>query len=142
MSALAVKDGVIEAMRSRKYGLIFVNFANTDMVGHTGSFEAAKQAVAVVDSCVEQICGAIDEVNAIAMITADHGNSEQMWDPQNNVPHTQHTLNPVKLIIYGANCGSLKLKKTGRLADIAPTILQLMKLPKPPEMTGNSLLED
>ncbi|MDR2735820.1 MAG: 2,3-bisphosphoglycerate-independent phosphoglycerate mutase [Puniceicoccales bacterium] len=140
MSALAVKDAVIEALKSEKYGLIVVNFANTDMVGHTGNFEAAKQAVAVVDSCVEQICMTVDRVNAIAVITADHGNSEQMWDPKNNVPHTQHTLNPVKLTIYGNGCNSLKLRKTGRLADIAPTVLQLMNLPSPPEMTGNSLI--
>ncbi|MDR1458237.1 MAG: 2,3-bisphosphoglycerate-independent phosphoglycerate mutase, partial [Puniceicoccales bacterium] len=90
MSALAVKDAVLEALKFRSYGLIVVNFANTDMVGHTGNFEAAKQAVAVVDSCVEQICAVVDEVNAIAVITADHGNSEQMWDPEHNVPHTQH----------------------------------------------------
>ncbi|MDR0351721.1 MAG: 2,3-bisphosphoglycerate-independent phosphoglycerate mutase [Puniceicoccales bacterium] len=140
MSALAVKDAVLEALKSRNYGLIIVNFANTDMVGHTGNFEAAKQAVAVVDSCVEQICAVVDEVNAIAVITSDHGNSEQMWDPKNDAPHTQHTLNPVKLTIYGRGCDSLKLKNGGCLADVAPTILRLMKLQNPLEMTGSSLI--
>lgn len=141
MSAYGVCEETKKAVLSEKYGLIIVNFANADMVGHTGSLKAAILAVEAVDKCVGILLEAIDKVKGIAVITADHGNAEQMWDPEANTPHTQHTLNPVEVIIYGEGCKDLELKPLGKLADIAPTILQLMKLPQPKEMTGVSLLE-
>lgn len=140
MSAYGVCEEAKAAILSGKYGLIVVNFANADMVGHTGSLRAAILAVEVVDKCIGVLLDAIDEVKGIAVVTADHGNADQMWDTQTNTPHTQHTLNPVEVVVYGEGCQNLKLKSTGRLADIAPTILQLMKLPQPKEMTGVSLI--
>ncbi|MDR1590737.1 MAG: 2,3-bisphosphoglycerate-independent phosphoglycerate mutase, partial [Puniceicoccales bacterium] len=140
MSAYAVKDRVIEAILSERYGLIVVNFANTDMVGHTGNFEAAVQAAEVVDRCLSEIAMAVDRVHGTALITADHGNSEQMWDSENQVPHTQHTTNPVPLILYGEKHGALSLKSGGNLGDLAPTLLRVMDLKQPVEMTGESLI--
>lgn len=140
MSAYGVCEAAKAAILSGKYGLIVVNFANADMVGHTGSLKAAILAVEAVDKCLGVLLGAIDEVKGIAVVTADHGNADQMWNPETNSPHTQHTLNPVEVVIYGEGCQNLKLRSTGRLADIAPTILQLMKLSQPKEMTGTSLI--
>lgn len=141
MSAIAVKDKVVEAILSKKYGLIVVNFANPDMVGHTGNFNAAVEAVEIVDQCLGEIIAAVESVNMRAIITADHGNSEQMWDPKSNVPYTQHTTNLVNLITIGDGLCDKKLKSGGRLADIVPTLLSMMDLPKPVEMTGQSLFE-
>lgn len=140
MSADGVCKAAREAILSGKYGLIVVNFANADMVGHTGSLKAAIIAVETVDRCVRTLLDAIDKMNGVAIITADHGNADQMWNPEINAPNTQHTLNPVEVVVYGKNCKRLKLMPTGRLADIAPTILQLMELPQPKEMTGQSLI--
>jgi 2,3-bisphosphoglycerate-independent phosphoglycerate mutase len=140
MSAYAVKDKVVDAILSEKYGLIVVNFANTDMVGHTGNFEAAIEAAEVVDRCLSEIAVAVDKVRGTALITADHGNSEQMWDSKNTVPHTQHTLNPVPLILYGEKHGATSLRSGGKLGDLAPTLLDLMGLKQPAEMTGISLI--
>lgn len=140
MSAEAVCEATRKAILSKKYGLIVVNFANADMVGHTGSLKAAILGVETVDRCVGVLLEAIDEVKGVAVITADHGNADQMWNPETNSPHTQHTLNPVEVVVYGHNCDGLKLKSSGRLADIAPTILGLMGLPQPKEMTGLSLI--
>jgi 2,3-bisphosphoglycerate-independent phosphoglycerate mutase len=140
MSAYAVKDGAIDAILSEKYGLIIVNFANTDMVGHTGNFKAAVRAAEVVDQCLSEIGLAVEKVRGTALITADHGNSEQMWDIENQVPHTQHTTNPVPLILYGEKRGTVSLKSGGKLGDLAPTLLDLMDLNQPVEMTGLSLI--
>lgn len=142
MSAYGICEAVKKAILSKKYGLLIVNFANADMVGHSGNMQAAVAAVEAVDKCIGILMEAIDEVNGIAIVTADHGNADQMWDPVSNSPHTQHTLNPVELVIYGSGCNYLKLRAHGRLADIAPTILQIMHLPKPKEMTGVSLIEE
>lgn len=142
MSAEGVCEATKKAILSRKYGLIVVNFANADMVGHTGSLEAAVKAVETVDRCVGVLLKAVDEVGGAAVITADHGNADQMWDPKAKLPHTQHTLNPVEVVIYGKGCEGLKLRGGGRLADIAPTILELMHLPQPKEMTGVSLIKN
>jgi 2,3-bisphosphoglycerate-independent phosphoglycerate mutase len=140
MSAYAVKDKVIGAILSEKYGLIVVNFANTDMVGHTGNFAAAVKAAEVVDRCLGEIAMAVDSVHGTVFITADHGNSEQMWDFENEVPHTQHTMNPVPLILYGEKHGAVSLKSGGKLGDLAPTLLHIMGLKQPAEMTGESLI--
>ncbi|PIX57780.1 MAG: 2,3-bisphosphoglycerate-independent phosphoglycerate mutase, partial [Verrucomicrobia bacterium CG_4_10_14_3_um_filter_43_23] len=141
MSAYAVCATTKEAILSKKYGLIVVNFANADMVGHTGSLEAATKAVEVVDECVGVLLKAIDEIGGAAIVTADHGNADQMWNPKINSPHTQHTLNLVELIVYGKSLEKAVMRKEGRLADIAPTILELMGLDTPKEMTGQSLIK-
>ena len=140
MSAYGIRDAACTAIRSGKYGLVVVNFANADMVGHTGSKEAAIKACAVVDGCVGDILEAVDAVNGAAVITADHGNSDQMWVPETQSPHTAHTLNPVELVVYGKGCRDLELEAGGRLADIAPTLLKLMGLEQPPAMTGRCLV--
>ncbi|MDR0428710.1 MAG: 2,3-bisphosphoglycerate-independent phosphoglycerate mutase [Puniceicoccales bacterium] len=140
MSAVAVCDAVLMAMDTRKYDLIVVNFANADMVGHTGNFEAAKLAVKTVDDCLGRLMRRADELSMVMLIGADHGNVEIMWDEIHNIPHTQHTTNAVHVILYGCGCENLQLRSGGRLADIAPTILQLMGLKKPAEMSGESLI--
>jgi 2,3-bisphosphoglycerate-independent phosphoglycerate mutase len=123
------------------YDLIIVNFANPDMVGHTGNLEAAKKAVRVVDGCIGRILQKLSEVYGRALITSDHGNAEQMWDDVSQSPHTQHTLNPVTLYVAGEGVSNFHLRADGRLADIAPTLLELMGIPQPDAMTGRSLLE-
>jgi len=131
-----------EAILSGKYGLVVVNFANPDMVGHTGSLPAAIKAVEATDHGVGELLAAIDQMGGSAVVTADHGNAEQMWDPTVNGPHTSHTLNLVELFVHapGFTADKPKLRTGGRLADIAPTLLHLMGLPKPAEMTGESLI--
>jgi 2,3-bisphosphoglycerate-independent phosphoglycerate mutase len=141
MSASGVIAAAKEAISSGKYGLLVVNFANPDMVGHTGSLEAAVQACETVDDGVRQLLEALDEVGGKALITADHGNADQMYNPDTDGPHTQHTLNPVEVVVYGRGCEGLRLRGEGRLADIAPTLLRLMDLAKPSEMTGQCLIE-
>ncbi len=140
MSARGICEATKEAILSRKYGLIVVNFANADMVGHSGSLEAAIKACETVDACVGELLESIKEVGGAALVTADHGNSDQMWDPENEVPHTAHTLNPVELVLVGNGCEKLRLKEGGRLSDIAPTLLHLMGLEQPAEMTGECLV--
>jgi len=119
-----------------------VNFANPDMVGHTGSLPAATQAVEATDRGVGELLEALAKMNGRAVILADHGNAEQMWDPTVNGPHTAHTLNLVETFVVGDGfaAGKTKMRSGGRLADIAPTVLALMGLPKPAEMTGESLI--
>ena len=138
MSAPELTAKAVEAIESRKYDLIVLNFANPDMVGHTGSLPAAIKAVETVDTGLGKIAAAINKVGGALLVTADHGNCEMMRDPQTGGPHTAHTTNLVPLILAGA--GNRLLLAEGRLADIAPTLLELMGLPKPPEMTGTSLL--
>lgn len=140
MSAPAVADAVAKAVLEDKYALIVVNFANGDMVGHTGNEAAAIKAVEAVDAGVKKIAEAADKTGAAMVITADHGNCEQMFEPSINEPHTRHTMNPVELIVYGKGLEGLKLRSGGNLGDIAPTVLQLMGLKKPDEMTGTSLI--
>ena len=138
MSAGEVTDKVVEAINSRKYDAIILNYANPDMVGHTGSMEAVIKALEAIDKCVQKVVEAINEVNGVLLITADHGNCEQMIDYKTGEPHTAHTTNPVPLALIGLN----KKLKEGRLADLAPTMLDIMGFDKPEEMTGESLLED
>lgn len=142
MSAPEVTRLAKEAILTGKYGLIVVNFANPDMVGHTGSLEAAKKAVEATDKGVGELLDALAKMGGRAVICADHGNAEQMWDPTVNGPHTAHTLNLVEVFVVGEGfaVGKTKMRTGGRLADIAPTILHLMGLPKPAEMTGESLV--
>ena len=137
MSAGEVTDKVVEAINSRKYDAIILNYANPDMVGHTGSLEAAEKALEFLDGCVARVVDAIKKNNGTLLITADHGNSEQMRDYKTGEPHTAHTTNPVPLVMVGRV--NRKLKE-GRLADLAPTMLDIMGLEKPAEMTGESLL--
>ena len=137
MSAYEVTEKVVEAINSEKYDTIILNFANPDMVGHTGNLEAAEKAIEAVDNCVGKIIEALNKHEGIALITADHGNAEQMIDYKTGEPFTSHTTNPVPLILYGMN--DVKIKN-GKLADLTPTMLDIMNLEKPKEMTGDSLL--
>ena len=138
MSAPELTAKAVEAIRSGKYDLIVLNYANPDMVGHTGSLPAAIKAVETVDTGLGKIADAIESVGGALLVTADHGNCEMMRDPETGGPHTAHTTNPVPLVLLGAR--NRALLADGRLADIAPTLLELMDLPKPSEMTGMSLL--
>ncbi|MBR9827474.1 MAG: 2,3-bisphosphoglycerate-independent phosphoglycerate mutase [Oceanospirillales bacterium] len=138
MSAPEVTEKLCDAIRSGKYDLIVCNFANGDMVGHTGNFDAAVKAVEVVDESLTQVLEALAEVQGEALITADHGNVELMRDPNSGQPHTAHTTWPVALIYAGPRAGQLQLAD-GALCDLAPTLLSLMGLEAPAEMTGHSL---
>jgi 2,3-bisphosphoglycerate-independent phosphoglycerate mutase len=140
MSACGIRDASVAAIKSGKYGLIVINFANPDMVGHTGVLKACIEACEIVDGCLADLLAAIDEVGGSAVITADHGNSDQLWNFENNGPHTAHTLNPVEVVVYSQEFKDAKLAESGALGDIAPTILQLMGLEQPAAMTGKSLI--
>jgi 2,3-bisphosphoglycerate-independent phosphoglycerate mutase len=147
MSAQAVTKAAIEAIQQQIYSLVVINYANTDMVGHTGNLEATVQAVETVDRCIGQLLEQIVKAGGTALITADHGNAEYMWDEAGN-PWTAHTTNPVPFILvegeqrkipgYGTD---IRLRTDGCLADIAPTILEILQLPQPLEMTGVSLIQ-
>ncbi len=139
MSAFEVTDALVEAITSGKYDAIICNYANGDMVGHTGDFDASVKAVETVDQCLGRIVDAIESIDGHVLITADHGNVEQMLDPETNQPLTSHTNGPVPLVYVG-NSG-MEFNGKGSLCDIAPTLLTLMKLPIPEEMTGTVLLE-
>ena len=138
MSAPEVTDRLVEAIESGKFDAIICNYANGDMVGHTGNFDAAVQAIEVLDECVGRVSEAVVKVGGEMLITADHGNAEQMIDPQAQQVHTAHTTNPVPLIYVGTNAPGLM--ENGALCDVAPTLLQIMGLPQPAAMTGRSLL--
>jgi 2,3-bisphosphoglycerate-independent phosphoglycerate mutase len=142
MSAAEVTRLSKEAILSGKFGLIVVNFANPDMVGHTGSLPATIKAVEATDQGVGELLSAIAQVGGRAVVCADHGNAEQMWDPVGNGPHTAHTLNLVEVFVVGDGftVSKTQMRSGGRLGDIAPTVLHLMGLPKPVEMTGQSLI--
>ncbi|MGC8120767.1 2,3-bisphosphoglycerate-independent phosphoglycerate mutase [Marinobacter sp. VGCF2001] len=139
MSAPEVTDKLVEAIKSGKYDLIVCNYANGDMVGHTGKLDAAVKAAECLDQCVQRIVEALDEVGGEALITADHGNCEQMTDPNSGQVHTAHTIGPVPLVYTGHR--KVHLRNDGSLCDIAPTLLALMAAEKPAEMTGHSLVE-
>ncbi len=139
MSAPELTDKAVAAIESGKYDLIVLNYANPDMVGHTGNLAAAIKAVETVDTGLGRIVDAIQKAEGALLVTADHGNCEMMRDPETGGPHTAHTTNPVPLLLFGARNRALVAE--GRLADLAPTLLELMGLPKPREMTGVSLLE-
>ena len=138
MSAYEVTEKVVEAINSEKYNVIILNYANPDMVGHTGSLPAAIKAVEAVDECVGKVVDAMLAHDGTMLITADHGNCEQMIDYKTGEPHTAHTTNPVPLILV-SNDEKLDIK-SGKLADLAPTLLEILKIDKPNEMTGESIL--
>ena len=130
-----------EEIKSGKYDFMILNFANPDMVGHTGVLEAAEAAVHAVDECVGKVVAAIREVGGEVLITADHGNAELMIDPETGGPFTAHTTDPVPLILVSDARKGARLAKGGILADLAPTMLELAGMEKPAEMTGHSLIE-
>ena len=140
MSAYLVTDEVVKRIKSGKYDVIILNYANCDMVGHTGVFEAAVKAVEAVDTCLGRMLAAIEEMGGRAFVTADHGNADMMTDEEGK-PFTAHTTTPVPFIAVGFPEGTRLLPHGGRLADIAPTMLQALGLPQPAEMTGRSMLE-
>jgi 2,3-bisphosphoglycerate-independent phosphoglycerate mutase len=147
MSAVAVTDVVIAAIEKRIYSLIVINYANTDMVGHTGNMEACVQAVETVDRCLGRLIESINKAGGTALITADHGNAEYMFDEEGR-PWTAHTTNPVPFILVEGeglkipgHGTDVVLRSDGCLADLAPTILEILRLSQPIEMTGRSLLQ-
>lgn len=137
MSAFEVTDKLVEAVASGRFDLIVVNYANGDMVGHTGNLEAAMQAVKAVDTCLGRLAAAVTEAGGALLITADHGNAERMEDSDTGEPHTAHTLDLVPVVLVNGPSARLK---DGVLADVAPTLLELLDLSQPTEMTGHSLL--
>ena len=137
MSAVPVCDKVCEAIESGKYDVIILNFANCDMVGHTGIFDAAVKAVETVDTCVGRVVESTKKMGGVVLITADHGNADRMLDTD-NTPFTAHTTNPVPFTVVGMDC---ELREGGKLCDISPTILKILGLPQPEEMTGESLIK-
>jgi len=138
MSANEVTDNLVRAIDSGTYSFLIVNYANPDMVGHSGKLEAAIKAVETVDKCLGKLESAVIRQKGRLLITADHGNCELMRDQETGQPHTAHTLNPVPFVLVNGP-SHIKLRD-GRLSDIAPTILELMNLPQPKNMTGKSLL--
>ena len=140
MSATGVTDAVVNAMRSKIFDFVLVNYANGDMVGHTGVLEAAVEAVEAVDLGVGRIVDEVLKQSGAAIVTADHGNCEQMFDPETNGPHTKHTTYEVDLIVVDEALRGKQLKEGGRLADIAPTALRLFGIDQPSEMTGDCLI--
>lgn len=140
MSAYLVTDELEKRIESGKYDVIVLNLANCDMVGHTGMLPAAITAVEAVDRCVGRLVEKVRSKGGATLITADHGNADQMWDPESNGPHTAHTCNPVWLIMVDDSLKVASLREGGCLADIAPTVLQILGLDQPVEMTGKSLL--
>ena len=141
MSAPEVTDKVVEAIRSRRFDVIVLNYANTDMVGHTGRLDAAIKAVETVDAALGRLADAIEATGGTLVITADHGNAEMMRDPETGEPHTAHTLNPVPLIVVNPPASAaIEGVDNGKLADVAPTLLALLGLARPAAMTGHSLL--
>jgi 2,3-bisphosphoglycerate-independent phosphoglycerate mutase len=141
MAAAAVAQTVADAIRSDKYDFVLVNFANPDMVGHTGMLDAAITAVEAVDAGLTKIVEAVRAAGGAVIVTADHGNCELMKDPATGQPHTAHTLNPVPLLYVNDSDRGARLRPKGRICDVAPTMLELLGLPQPAEMTGRSLLE-
>ena len=137
MSAYEVTEKVVEAIKTGKYDAIILNFANCDMVGHTGIFDAAKAAVEAVDTCVGKVYGAVKEMEGVMLITADHGNADKMYEADGS-PFTAHTTNPVPFVVCGYDC---ELREGGKLCDIAPTMLKIMNLEQPAEMTGESIVK-
>jgi 2,3-bisphosphoglycerate-independent phosphoglycerate mutase len=140
MSAREITENLLKAIHSKKYGLIICNFANPDMVGHTGNFPATVAAIEIIDHCLAQIIAALKTVGGEAMITADHGNAERMYDDQTRQPHTAHTSELVPFVYIG-RAARIVDSAPGSLVDIAPTLLYALGLPQPPEMTGRSLIK-
>jgi len=141
MEAYNLTDAILARLKDNPYAFVVINYANGDMVGHTGLFEAARQAIEIVDECVGRLVDRCLELDAHVLITADHGNSEQMIDLDTGMVKTSHTLNPVEFIYVANDAAGRRLAERGKLSDIAPTVLELMGLPIPSEMTAVSLLK-
>ncbi len=139
MSAYPLTEVILDRLQKHDDDFILINFANPDMVGHTGVLDAAIRAVEVVDDCAGRVVEAVNKKGGVAIVTSDHGNCERMIDEATGEPHTYHTTQPVPLFIIGE--GDRRLRPGGILADVAPTILKLMGIPKSPEMTGQSLID-
>ena len=158
MSAFEVAEKCVEGIRRGEYMLVVVNFANPDMVGHTGNLEATVKAIEAVDECLKKVVKATLEMGGVCIVTADHGNAEQMIDPETGGPWTAHTTNPVPFVVVKGSCGAYRLKRRekrdvelpeefggvpviGILGDIAPSILKILGLEVPKEMTGSVIVE-
>ena len=141
MSARGVTDAILKELGRAETDVFIINYANADMVGHTGDYGAACQAVAFVDSCLQEITAAVNALGGLAVITADHGNSEKLVDPESGEPHTAHTLNPVPIVFCGESLKGQSIRPHGVLADVAPTLLQVLDLEVPSAMTARSLFE-
>ncbi len=139
MSAPLVAEECVKRIESGKYDVIILNFANCDMVGHTGVFSAAVKAVEAVDAAVGKVADAVLQAGGAVLLTADHGNADKMLVDGSDDPFTAHTTNPVPLVVMGA--GDVKLREGGVLADLAPTMLHILQMPQPAEMTGKCLIE-
>ncbi len=139
MSVYEVTDNLVEAIENKKFDVIICNFANGDMVGHTGKMDAVLKAVAAVDECLGRVVKAIKDVDGVLLVTADHGNAEKMVDEKTGEPYTAHTVGKVQAVLVNGP-KDVTAMKDGRLADIAPTLLQLLDIPEPAEMNGHSLL--
>ena len=140
MSAAEVTRGLVEAIRSREYDMLVCNYANPDMVGHTGVLEAAIAAVEAWDAGLGEVVAACRETETALLVTADHGNCEQMWNPETNGPHTAHTTNPVGIVLVEPEGrGTAQELVSGALCDVAPTLLGLIGVPQPAAMTGRDL---
>jgi 2,3-bisphosphoglycerate-independent phosphoglycerate mutase len=140
MSAPEVTDRLVEAIDASRFDVVVVNYANTDMVGHTGDLQAAIKAVETVDHCLGRVADAVTRAGGTLLITADHGNVEMMRDPETGQPHTAHTTNPVPLLLVNPPAGVSGLDD-GRLCDVAPTLLRLLNMTQPKAMTGRVLLK-
>ncbi len=140
MSVYEVCDEVLRRLDSDKYDIVIMNYANPDMVGHTGVMEAAVRAAEAVDECVGKVLDKVKKMGGAAVVLADHGNFERMWDVKNDMPHTSHTIGDVPLIVFDERCKGRKMDTGGILADVVPTLLEVMGIEKPEEMTGRSLL--
>jgi 2,3-bisphosphoglycerate-independent phosphoglycerate mutase len=138
MSAPEVTDRLVAALEEEKYRFVVVNYANPDMVGHTGSIPAVVRAVETVDACLGRVLEATERAGGVCLVTADHGNAEQMLEPDGVSPFTAHTTNPVPVVLTLA---AATFRADGELQDLAPTVLDLLELPVPSEMTGRSLLQ-
>jgi len=139
MSAIEVTDKVVEAIEAGRFDMIVLNYANADMVGHTGRLDAAIKAVETIDKCLGRVAAAVEKAGGTLVVTADHGNAEMMRDPKTGEPHTAHTLNPVPLLVVNPPAATVRLDD-GCLADVAPTLLDILDLDKPAAMTGHSLI--
>jgi 2,3-bisphosphoglycerate-independent phosphoglycerate mutase len=140
MSAPGIADTLVADLGARRHDIVICNFANADMVGHTGSLDATISAIETIDACLARIMTALRAAGGTAIITADHGNAEQMWDDELNAPHTAHTANPVPVILCDDRYAGRHLRD-GSLRDVAPTMLELLEIDRSPEMTGTSLIE-
>ncbi len=140
MSAFTVTDHLVEAIESGKYDVIICNYANPDMVGHTGNYDAAVKAIEAIDSCLARVVNSVEKAGGAMLITADHGNAEKMLDAETGQPHTAHTTNLVPFIYVGQ--GNVQMTQNGSLCDVAPTLIHLLRMQKPNEMTGSSIISD